>query len=141
MPALFARLSRIAPLLAVLAFIAAVVYIVMSFRYSSERAKAALIKVFTWLTVILSVAFAIVTIYALFEQNTAVVELFASFLATTLVGLGITRLCNRVFKRNHPRYGEEVAQATFVNESIASRFAEAFKRALGEALRDTFKRR
>ena len=40
MPALFARLSRIVPLLAVLAFIAAVVYIVMSFRYSSERAKA-----------------------------------------------------------------------------------------------------
>ena len=33
MPALFARLSRIVPLLAVLAFIAAVVYIVMSFRY------------------------------------------------------------------------------------------------------------
>ena len=83
MPALFARLSRIVPLLAVLAFIAAVVYVVMSFRYSSERAKATLIQVFTWLTGGLSVIFALVTIYALFEQNIPVIELFASFLGTT----------------------------------------------------------
>ena len=62
MPALFARLSRIVPLLAVLAFIAAVVYVVMSFRYSSDRATATLIKIFTWLMAILSIGFAIVTI-------------------------------------------------------------------------------
>lgn len=141
MPALLARLSRIAPLLVILAVIAGVVYIVMSFRYSSEKAKASLIKVFTWLMGILSIGFAIVTIYALFEQNTAVFELFASFLLTTLVGLGITRICNAVFKKNHPRYGEEVAQATIVNESLASRFAEAFRKAFGEALKDTFKKR
>ena len=67
MPALFARLSRIAPLLVLLLVIAGVVYIVMSFRYSSDRAKATLIKVFTWLMAILSIGFAIVTIYALFE--------------------------------------------------------------------------
>lgn len=141
MPALLARLSRIAPLLILLLVIAGVVYIVMSFRYSSDRAKATLIKIFTWLTAILSIGFAIVTIYALFEQNTMVLEMFASFMATTLIGLIITRICNAVFKRNHPHYGEEVAQATIVNESIASRFAEAFRKAFGEALRDTFKKR
>ena len=70
-----------------------------------------------------------------------VLEMFASFMATTLIGLIITRICNAVFKRNHPHYGEEVAQATIVNESIASRFAEAFRKAFGEALRDTFKKR
>ena len=141
MPALLARLSRIAPLLVVLLVIAGVVYVVMSFRYSSERAKATLIKVFTWLMGILSIGFAVVTLYSLFEQNTMVFEMFASFLATTLIGLGVTRICNAVFKRNHPHYGEEVAQATIVNESIASRFAEAFRKAFGEALRDTFKKR
>lgn len=141
MPALLARLSRVLPLLAILAFIAAVVYIVMSFRYSSERAKATLIQIFTWLNVGLSVIFALVTLYALFEQNIPVIELFATFLATTLIGLGITRICNAIFKRNHPHYGEDVAKATIINESIASRFAEAFKRAFGEALKDTFKRR
>ena len=139
MPVLLARLSRLVPLLVLLAFVAAVVYIVMSFRYSSDRAKVALVKVFTWLTGGLSIAFAIVTVYALFERNEAVWEMFASFLVTTLIGLGITRLCFAIFKRNHPHYGEEVAQATIVNESISSKFASAFRKAFGEALKDTFR--
>ena len=135
------RLYRILPLLVLLAVIAVVVYLIMSFRYSSDRAKAALITVFTWLCAVLSVFFAIVTVYALFEQNQPVIELTGSCLVVTLVGLAITRLCNWVFRRNHPHYGEQVAQATIINESITSRFAEAFRRAFGEAMRDTFKRK
>ena len=135
------RLYRILPLLAVMALVAVVVYLIMSFRYSSEKAKAVLIKVFTWMCAILSVAFGIITLYAAFEQNQPVIELAGSCLAVTLIGLVVTRICNYVFKKNHPRYGEEVAQATIVNESIASRFGEAFRRAFGEALRDTFKKR
>lgn len=132
------RLYRILPLLVLLAVVAAIVYIIMSFRYSSERAKAVLITVFTWLCAILSVFFAIVTLYALFEHNQTVIELAGSCLAVTLIGLIITRICNRVFRKNHPRYGEEVARATIVNESLSNRFAEAFKRAFGEAMRETF---
>lgn len=135
------RLYRILPLLVVMAVVAVVVYLIMSFRYSSDKAKAILIKVFTWLCGILSIAFAIITVYALFEQNQPVIELTGSCLAVTLIGLVITRICNRVFRKNHPNYGEQVTQATFVNESITSRFAEAFRRAFGEALRDTFKRK
>ena len=132
------RLYRILPLLAVMALVAVVVYLIMSFRYSSERAKATLITVFTWLCGILSVFLAIVTLYALLEQNQPVIELTGSCLAVTVIGLIITRICNYVFKKNHPRYGEDVAKATIVNESISTRFAEAFRRAFGEALRDTF---
>ena len=135
------RLYRILPLLVLLAVIAVVVYLIMSFRYSSDKAKAVLIKVFTWLCAILSIAFALVTVYALFEQNVPVIELTGSCLAVTVIGLVITRICNAVFRKNHPHYGEQVTQATFVNESITSRFAEAFKRAFGEALKDTFKRK
>ena len=123
------RLYRILPLLVLLAVVAAVVYVIMSFRYSSQRAKATLITVFTWLTAILSVVFALATAYALFERNDTVIELAGSCLATTLLGLAITRLCNWRFRKNHPRYGEKVAQATIINESLSSRFAEAFKRA------------
>lgn len=133
------RLYRILPLLVLLAVIAGVVYVIMSFRYSSERAKAVLIKVFTWLTLVLSVFFALVTLYAVFEHNDTVIELAASLLATTLVGLIVTRICNRVFRKNHPRYGEPVAKATIVNESITNRFAEAFKKAFGEAVKETFR--
>lgn len=132
------RLYRILPLLILLAVVAAVVYVIMSFRYSSDRAKATLITVFTWLTIALSIVFAIATLYAVFEQNGTVIELAGSLLATTLIGLGITRLCNHIFKKNHPHYGEEVAQATIVNESLSSRFAEAFKRAFGQAVKETF---
>ena len=135
------RLYRILPLLLLLAVVAVVVYLIMSFRYSSDKAKAVLIKVFTWLCSILSVAFALVTVYALFEQNVPVIELTGSCLAVTVIGLVITRICNWVFRKNHPHYGEQVAQATIINESITTKFAEAFKRAFGEALRDTFKRK
>lgn len=121
-----------------MAVLAAVVYVIMSFRYSSDRAKATLIKVFTWFTAILSVFFALATLYAVFEGNATVIELAGSLLATTLLGLVITRICDRVFKKNHPHYGEEVAQATIINESITSRFAGAFKRAFGEAVKETF---
>ena len=132
------RLYRILPLLVLMAVVAGVVYVIMSFRYSSDRAKATLITVFTWLTIVLSVVFALGTLYALFEQNNTVIELAGSCLATTLVGLGVTRLCNRIFKKNHPHYGEEVAQATIINDSISSRFADAFKQAFGQAMKDTF---
>lgn len=135
------RLYRILPLLVVMAVVAVVVYLIMSFRYSSDKAKAVLIKVFTWLCAILSAVFGVFTVYALFEQNQPVIELAGSCLAVTLIGLGVTRICNYVFRKNHPYYGEEVAQATFVNESMTTRFAEAFRRAFGEALRDTFKRK
>ena len=121
-----------------MAVVAAVVYVIMSFRYSSDRAKATLITVFTWMTAVLSVFFALMTLYAVFEGNSTVIELAGSCLATTLVGFGITRICNHVFKKNHPHYGEEVAQATIINESITSRFADAFKRAFGEAVKETF---
>ena len=132
------RLYRILPLLVVMAVVAVVVYLIMSFRYSSERAKATLITVFTWLCGILSVFLAIVTLYALLEQNQPVIELAGSCLAVTVIGLIVTRICNHIFRKNHPRYGEDVAKATIVNESISTRFAEAFRRAFGEALRDTF---
>ncbi len=135
------RLYRILPLLVLMAFIAVVVYLIMSFRYSSDRAKATLIKVFTWFCAVLSVVFGVITLYALFEQNQPVIELTGSCLAVTLIGLVVTRICNRVFRKDHPHYGEEVAQATIINDSISSRFAEAFRRAFGEALRDTFKRK
>ena len=132
------RLYRILPLLVLLAVVAVVVYLIMSFRYSSERAKATLITVFTWLCGILSVFLAIVPLYALLEQNQPVIELAGSCLAVTVIGLIVTRICNHIFRKNHPRYGEDVAKATIVNESISTRFAEAFRRAFGEALRDTF---
>lgn len=138
---LLARISRIIPLLIILAVVAGVVYVVMSFRYSSNRAKETLIKVFTWLNGILTIAFAAFSLFALLDKNEVALELGLSFAAVTLIGLGITRLCNRVFKKNHPDYGEEAAHATVIHMSLATRFGQAFRQALGEALKETFTRK
>ena len=138
---ILARISRIVPLLIVLAVIAGVVYVVMSFRYSSNRAKATLITVFTWLMGVLTIVFVIMALYALIEHNDTVIELGLSFAAVTLIGFGVTRLCNRAFKKNHPEYFEDVTPATIVNESLATKFGEAFKKAFGEALKETFTRK
>ena len=134
------RLYRILPFLVLLAVIVLVAYLIMSFRYTSEKAKATLIRFLTWLFGILSILIGLVTLYAVFEQNQPVIELFGSCLAITVIGLVVTRICNAVFRKNHPHYGEQVAKATIVNESITSRFAAAFRKALAAALRDTFKR-
>lgn len=133
------RLYRILPFLILLAVVIAIAYLIMSFRYTSERAKATLIKFLTWLFGILSIILGLVTLYAIFEHNEPVIELFGSCLAITLIGLVVTRICRAVFRKNHPRYGEEVAKATIVNESLTTRFAAAFRKALRDALRDTFK--
>ena len=109
---MIARLSRIVPLLLILAVVAGIVYLVATFKYSPSRAKEILIKMFTWLTSVLSVFFLLVTLYALFESNGAVIELGASFLATALIGLAITRVCNAVFLKHHPDYRHKPMKAT-----------------------------
>ena len=135
---ILARISRIVPLLIILAVIAGIVYLIMSFRYSSNRAKEALITIFTWLTGVLTIAFIGMTIFALLDKNDVVAELGLSFAAVTLIGLGITRLCNRTFKKNHPEYSEQATHATVIHMSLATRFGQAFRRAFDQAFRETF---
>ena len=134
------RLYRILPFLVLLAIVIGIAYVVMSFRYTSDRAKAVLIKFLTWLFGILSAVLALITAYAAFERNEPVIELFGSCLAITIIGLAITRICHAVFRRRHPNYDEKATKATIVNESITTRFTAAFGKALREALKDTFKR-
>lgn len=106
-----ARLSRIVPLLIVLAIVAAVVYLAAMFRYSPNRAKEILISLFTWLTGILSGIFFLASAYAWFDGNGAVLDLTLSFLVAALVALCITRLCWLVFVRRHPQWRKKPEKA------------------------------
>lgn len=101
---MIARLSRVVPLLLVLAVVALVVYLVVAWRYSPNRGKEILIRLFTGLTGVLSGFFLLVCLYAWFEGNEAVLDLGVSFLITALVGLVITRICREVFLRHNPAY-------------------------------------
>ena len=101
---MIARLSRIVPLLIVLAVVALVVYLVATYRYSPNRAKEILIKMFTVITGAISAFFGLASLYAWFEHNEAVFDLAFSFLLTGLVGLVVTRVCRAVFLRHNPAY-------------------------------------
>lgn len=109
---MIARLSRIVPLLIVLAVVAAIVYIVAAWRYSPNRAKELLIKMFTAITGVLSAFFLLACAYAWLEHNDAVFDLAFSFLLTTLIGLAVTRVCRRVFLRHNPAYRIKAAKTT-----------------------------
>lgn len=112
---MIARFTRIIPLIIVLAVVAAIVYLVATWRYSPNKAKEILIRVFTWFTGILSIILAIVCLYVLLDGNIAVFELTASFLVTALLALGITRICWAVFVKHHPNYKKRAQKAERLN--------------------------
>ncbi len=121
---MIARLSRIVPLLLVLAVVALIVYLVATYRYSPNRAKEILIKMFTAITGVLSAFFALASLYAWFEHNGAVLDLTASFLLTTLIALAVTRICRAVFLKHHPTYRKKPMKA----RRLGDRFGRGRKR-------------
>lgn len=105
MPALItAYLYRIMPLLVILAIIAVAIYLVVSWRYTTAKAKEVLIKCFIVLNGALSAFFALATVYALLESNAFVAEFFIALCVTSLIVLGITFLCRWRFLKHNPNY-------------------------------------
>lgn len=102
--AILARIFQSVPLMIALALLAIVAYFFLAWLKSPLRAKEILIKMFTIITIALSAVFGLASIYALVESNMNVLELTGSFLAVSLIALGITRLCRWRFVRNHPQY-------------------------------------
>lgn len=109
---LLARLSRIVPLVILLAVVAGVIYLVVTYRHSPARAKEVLIHVFTWVCGVISGFFALASVYAYFDHAPAVLDLTLSFMVVGLVGLAITRLCNGRFLKHHPNYRKKRLAAT-----------------------------
>ena len=103
----FVRLSRIIPLLIVLAIMAAVIYLVALFRSNPLHARWVVIRFFVWAMGIFSVFFALASAYALFEHNVYVLEMVGTFLATTLVGLVIALVCRWRFLKRNPKYRDK----------------------------------
>ena len=95
--ALVARLLQSVPLVIALVVLAIVVYVFVAWVKSPLRAKEILIKLFTVITIVLSVAFG-------FEHNVKVLEITGTFLVVSLVALGITRICRWRFVKRHPQY-------------------------------------
>lgn len=129
----FLRLYRLLPMLAVLVVTALIIYAVVSMRSTKPNAKAAVIKFFTWAFAILSVVFAIGTIYAWAEQNTQVTELIGSFFIACLIFLGVTRICYRVFISHYPNYASKPVRSRVITwlETTGKRVRRWWRRQRG----------
>lgn len=116
---LIARLSRSLPLIIALAVLALIIYAVVAYTRTPARAKEVLIRVFTVLCSVLTIAFALISLYAVIDGNQAVLELAASFAGVGLVGLLITRICAYFFKKHNPHYAQRAQRATVEPDSTA----------------------
>ena len=102
--AIFARLYRMLPLLVILAVLAVIIYAFVSWRYTTNRAKEVVIKVFLVINGGLSIFFILASLYALLEDNGFVVEFFLTCAAMMLILLGITFYCRHRFLKHNPNY-------------------------------------
>ena len=98
------RLVRMLPLMAILAVVAGIVYLVEAYRHSPNRAKEVLIKVFLVITIVLAGFFGLVSLYAAADGNTPVLELALAFCMVGVLGLAVTLVCRYVFLKHHPSY-------------------------------------
>lgn len=108
---LLARLTRIVPLMVAMAVLAAILYMVITFRHSPARAKEVLLKVFLWLNGAITAFFGLFSLYALFESNESVFELSFAFAIVGAIGLLITLWRRLVFLRENPNYRKRPMKA------------------------------
>lgn len=108
------RLLQSLPLVIALVVLAVIVYFVVSWAKSPERAKEVLIRLFTVLTIVLSAFFVLASLYAFFEQNGTVLEVTGSFLVVSAVALVITRICRWRFVKNHPHYKDKSSHIEYL---------------------------
>ncbi len=111
---IIARLLQSLPLVIALVVLAVIVYFVVSWAKSPERAKEVLIHLFTVLTIVLSAFFALASLYAFFEQNGTVLEVTGWFLAVSAIALVITRICRWRFVKNHPHYKDKSSRIEYL---------------------------
>lgn len=98
------RLAQCLPLVIALAVVACIIYFVVAYTQSPNRAKEVLIKVFTALNGVLSVIFGLICLYCLAEGNKGIAEFFGMFFAVVVIALVITRICRAIFVKHHPHY-------------------------------------
>lgn len=122
MPAMLAaRLYRILPLLIILAILAVVIYLIVSWRHTPARAKEVLITVFTWIDWVSFGLFGLATAYAILEGNAFVADFFLTCAVTMLVIQVIVILAKRSFLKHHPNYQWRVNASTLKEKITAFR--------------------
>ncbi len=115
MTLIFARLTRAIPFIIILAVVALVIYLVVTALRSPTRAKEVLIKVFTWICIVIVAVCLLVALYALLDHNQTVIELALTFAVVGAVALAITRFCHYLFIKHHPHYKDAPTKARVIH--------------------------
>ena len=108
------RLIRFWPLLVALAVLAALIYLVVTWRHTPERAKEILIKVFLAISIVLCSFCVLVALYSLLDGNEPVLDLALGCLVIAGVLLLITLICRWRFLTNHPHYRRKPMKAKVI---------------------------
>ncbi len=107
-----ARTVRSLPLVILLAVLALVVYFVVVYHSSPNRAKEILIKLFTVIGIALSLFFGLFSVYAYAEKNYTALDFMLGFLIISLITLLITRISRAVFLHHNPKYRKKAKKTT-----------------------------
>lgn len=101
MPVFVAWLYRAVPLIVGLVVLGIIVYVVLWNSRGAEAAKQAFSRIFWWVCMAGTVAFAIVALYAFGEHNTGLAEFFAICSGTMAVFWGVDTLFGYLLRRQN----------------------------------------
>ena len=136
----FVRMIRLVPLVVILLLLGFIIYIIAQIKYSPNKAKAIVIKLFIWICSILTIFFLLCCLYAVLDANNIpALELFLSFATVPAVGLLITLLCKLIFNKNHPDFKLEAAK-TNKNLSFKEFWKEKIIKVINNWLYNNFKK-
>lgn len=104
MARIIVAIFRMMPLEILIGIIAVIGYLILSEKKGSSVAKEFFIKLVLYVNAFFSIALIIITLYAILDNNLAVIELSGACLALCLIAYFIALICKRIFLKNRPRY-------------------------------------
>ncbi len=131
---------RILPAIIVALLILVLAHVILSRRNMAPQTHITVLNVLATGFFILTILLGIVSLYAFYEHNIPVLELFGSGCGIAFILALFFFIKKKRFISRHRIYGEKVARVTIINESLGSRFSRVFKKAFKEAFNEEFRR-
>lgn len=131
---------RILPAIIVALLIFALAHLILSRRNMAPQTHITVLNILTAGFSIVAAILAIVSLYAFYEHNIPVLELFGSGCAVAFLLALVFFIKKKRFIKQNRIYGEKAARVTIINESLGTRFSRVFKKAFKEAFKEEFRR-
>ena len=104
MARLIVLIFRLMPLEIAIGIIAVIAYFALASVKNTSVAKEVLIKIVLFVNTVLFIAFALITLYSVLDNNWAMIELAGCCTGICGIAALIAFICKRVFLKNRPNY-------------------------------------